>query len=49
MRIQLHSPAFGDKENMESAVIECDDSLNSLLQDFKSLIRNVYKKKDGEQ
>lgn len=42
MRVQLHSETREDKETMENAVIECDDSLNSLLQDYESLIKNVW-------
>lgn len=42
MHVQLHSETRKDKETMENAVIECDDSLNSLLQDYESLIKNVW-------
>ena len=42
MRVQLHSETKEGKETMENAVIECDDSLNSLLQDYESLIKNVW-------
>ena len=41
MRVQLHLATLEDKETMESAVIECDDSLNSLLKDYEALIKNV--------
>lgn len=42
MRVQLHSETKEGKEATENAVIECDDSLNSLLQDYESLIKNVW-------
>lgn len=41
MRVQLHLATLEDKETMENAVIECDDSLNSLLMDYEALIKNV--------
>lgn len=46
MRVQLHSETQGDKGAMENAVIECDDSLSSLLQDYESLIKNVWHRDD---
>ena len=41
MRVQLNATALEGKENVENAVIECDDSLNALLRDYESLIKNV--------
>lgn len=41
MRVQLNASALEDKENVENAVIDCDDSLNALLRDYESLIKNV--------
>ena len=42
MRVQLNASALEDKENVENAVIDCDDSLNALLRDYESLIKNVW-------